>query len=67
MTLQMIKIIKLMQEKVEVCQNSMRKNFFKSCRKLKVYFLLSKSVVYPLHLDVRWNDVADQAAQLKYE
>ena len=37
-------IIKFMQEKVKVRWNSMQKNIFKSCRKFKIYFLLSKSV-----------------------
>ena len=41
------------------------KNIFQILQKIQIYFLLSKSVVYPLHL--RWNDVAHQAAQLKYE
>ena len=40
-------IIKFMQEKVKVRWNSMQKIFFKSYRKFKIYFLLSKSVFCP--------------------
>ena len=47
-------IIMFMLEKVKVRCNSMQKNIFKSYRKFKVYFLLSKSV-FALH-NLRWND-----------
>ena len=58
----MIIIIKLMQEKVKVWQNSIPKNIFQILQKIQnVHFTVKISFFALCH--VRWNDVAHQAAQ----